>query len=180
MNRKEQDRNKMSEALRDIVLEASEAELRDAFSDAGEDFDGLAARGRSVVERALANAGEGEADVQELHRSLGVLIQLLRRKRGLSVEELAAEARVDVFEIRGIEMDETFDASPRTIYQLEQYFKLSSRSLVVLSGAVEVENDVHKEAVRFAASAKGMSKLNQDEKKELNRFVKFLREHTDR
>jgi len=179
MNRKEQDRNKMSEALRDIVLEASEAELRDAFSDVGDDFDGLAALGRSVVERALANATEDVLEVEDLHRSLGVLVQLLRRKKGLSVEELAAEARVDVFEVQGIELGTTLDANPRTIYQLEQYFQLPSRSLVILSGAVNVESEIHEEAVRFAASAQGMNKLNRDEKKALNKFVKFLKEHTD-
>lgn len=179
MNRNEHDRNKMSEALRDLLLEASEDDLRDAFANAGEDFDILAARGRSVVERALASA-EDSSEVENLHRGLGVLIQLLRRKKRLSLDELATEARVDVSEIRGIEHDATFDANPRTIYQLEQYFKLPSRSLVLLSGAVHVEHDVQEEVVRFAASATEMNKLSREEKKELNRIVKFLQEYTDR
>ena len=67
---------------------------------------------------------------------------MLRRREQLSADELAQEARVNASELRRIELDPTFDPNPRTIFQLEQYFKLSSRSLVVLSGAVHVDDNV--------------------------------------
>lgn len=174
----EQDRTKLNRALRDILLEASEDELREAFSDTGEDLDALAARGKGAAQRALSKV-YNTAGVQDLHRGLGALLQMLRRREGLSIEELAQNARVAVSELRHIELDPAFDPNPRTIFQLEQYFKLPDRSLVFLSGAVRVDDNVREEAVRFAAHSERISRLTKEQLKHLNQFVKFLRELTD-
>lgn len=179
MRPNEHDRTKMNRALRDTLLEASELELREALRGAPEDFEALAASGRAAAQRALATT-EDTADVQDLHRGLGALIQMLRRRDRVTVDRLAAQARVDADELRRIELDAAFEPNPRTIYQLEQYFKLPARSLVILSGAVRVDSDVRDEAVRFAASSKNIAELSREERKVLNRFVKFLRGHTDR
>ncbi len=170
---------RVNRALRDILLEASEQELRDALAGVTEDLDSLAAQGRSAVEKALANV-EMTADLPDLHRGLGVLVQMLRRRERLSIERLASEARIDVAELRQIEIDPAFDPNPRTIFQLEKYFKLPSRILVVLSGAVRVSEKVREEAVRFAANSEDMSDLSREEQKLLNQFVRFLQEHTDK
>lgn len=172
------DRIKINRALRDILLEASEEELREALIDAGEDFESLAAQGRAIAQRALTNADDTR-DLQDLHRGLGVLIQMLRRREHISADKLASEARIDLAELRRIEIDPTFDPNPRTIFRLEQYFNLPPRSLVILSGAIRVESEVREEAVRFAASSQYISELSVEERRLLNRFVKFLREHTD-
>lgn len=179
MESKEQDRIKMNRALRDILLEASEDELREALAGTGEDIDALAARGEAVVQRALSEVRDA-AGVEDLHRGLGALVQMLRRRDRLSVDELAHNARVAASELRRIELDPAFDPNPRTIFQLEQYFKLADRSLVVLSGAVQVDDDVREEAVRFAASSEHISGLTKEERKHLHQFVKFLTKHTDR
>jgi transcriptional regulator with XRE-family HTH domain len=174
----EQDRTKMSRALRDLLLEASEDELRDALTEAGEEFEALVARGRAAAQRALSET-PNPAEAEDLHRGLGALVQMLRRRDRLSVDELARKARVDPSELRRIELDPAFDANPRTIFQLAQVFNLPAQSLIVLSGAVQVEPDVRQEAVRFAASSEDISGLTIDQRKLLNQFVKFLREHTD-
>lgn len=172
------DRTKMNQVIRDMLLEASEVDLREALAGAPEEFASLAARGRAAAQRALANAGD-TADVQDLHRGLGALIQMLRRRDRVSVEELATQARVDVGELRRLELDASFEPNPRTIYQIEQHFRLPARSLVILSGAVRVDSDVRAEAVRFAANSERIAELSREERKLLNRFVKFLCEHTD-
>ena len=179
MQPKDQDRIAMHRGLRSILIEASDDELRKAFAGTGEDLDALAARGVAAADRAIAKA-TGVAGVEDLHRGLGALIQMLRRNRRLSVDELAEKARVDASELRGIESDPTFDPSPRTIFQLEQYFNLRENSLVILSGAVRVDNDVREEAVRFAASSEDIRGLTKGERTILNQFVSFLRKHTDR
>ena len=179
MKPKEQDRTKMNRVLRDMLLEASELELREALHGTAEEFEALAARGRAAAQRALA-ATEGTDDVQDLHRGLGALIQMLCRREHISLDQLAVRARVDADELRRIELDAAFEPNPRTIYQLEQYFRLAARSLVILSGAVQVANDVRAEAVRFAASSQNIAELSREERKLLNRFVEFLRGQTDR
>jgi transcriptional regulator with XRE-family HTH domain len=178
MRTKNHDRAKMNRVLRDTLLEASELELREALRGTPEDFDELAARGRAAAQRALATTDD-TADVQDLHRGLGALIQMLRRRDHVSIDELATQARVDINELRRIELNAAFEPNPRTICQLEQYFKLPARSFVILSGAVRVDSDVRAEAVRFAASSENIAGLSREERKLLNRFVKFLREHTD-
>ena len=91
MEQHEHDRTKkarsMSRALRDLLLEASEDELREALVDAGEDFDTLAEEGRADVERALANAADRESQVHELHQGLATLVHMLRRRERLTREE---------------------------------------------------------------------------------------------
>ena len=168
----------MNRLLRIILLEASEDELQDAFADTGEDLDALTVRGKAAAQRALAEAPD-PAGIEDLHRGLGALLQMLRRRERLSIDELAQNARVDASELRRIELDPAFDPNPRTIFQLEQYFKLPERSLVVLSGAVRVDDNVREEAVRFAASSDQISGLTREQRKHLNQFVKFLRELTD-
>ena len=179
MKSKEDKEVRISRALRDIILDASEQELREALEGASEGFDSLAAQGRAVFQKALNNV-EKTDDLPDLHRGLGALIQILRRRERISPEQLASKARIDVAELRRIELDPTFDPNPRTIFQLEKYFNLPSRVLVVLSGAIRVSNQVREEVVRFAASSEHMTELSREEQNLLNRFVKFLQEHTDR
>lgn len=165
--------------LRSIFMEASEDELHEAFVGAEEAFDALAAEGKAAAERAVAEV-TGAATVVDLRRGLGTLIQMLRRRQGLSVDQLAENARIAEWELRRIESDPKFEPSPRTIFQLEQYFHLDERILVILSGAVHVDNTIREEAVRFAASSEAIQELTGEERKLLNQFVRFLSKHTDR
>ena len=104
MQPKDQDRIAMHRGLRSILIEASDDELREAFAGTGEDLDAFAARGRAAADRAIAEA-TGAAGVEDLHRGLGALIQMLRRDKRLSIEELATGARVDAAELQKIERD---------------------------------------------------------------------------
>ena len=128
----------------------------------------------------LDRRGEIPGDVNDLHRGLGALIHMLRRNERLSVDELAQNARVAATELHSIERDPTFDPNPRTIFQLEQYFNLQDRSLVLLSGAVNVDAAVREKALRFAAHSERIQELTRNERKLINQFVKFLSEHIDR
>ena len=178
MQPKDHDRIAMHRGLRSIFIEASDDELRKAFAGTEEDLDALAAGGKAAADRAIAEV-TGAASVEDLHRGLGALIQMLRRSKRLSVDELAENARIAASELRRIEHDPKFDPSPRTIFQLEQYFNLNERSLVILSGAMHVDNNIREEAVRFAASSEDIQELTKEERKLLNHFVKFLSKHTD-
>jgi transcriptional regulator with XRE-family HTH domain len=178
MERKDQERLSMNRALRDLLLEASEDELREALADTGETIDALAARGRAAVQRAQTQT-QTFACVEDLHRGLGALLQMLRLRERLSVQQLAENARVDAVELGRIELDPGFDAQPRTIVQLARYFKIPEKSLIALSGAVRVSDDMRQEVVRFAAHSENISGLTGEQRKLLNRFVKFLKERTD-
>ena len=69
------------------------------------------------VPRAMGKpAGDPAAEPRVV--AFGRLINLSRRKRGWSIEELAESSRIDVSEAIRIEHDPAYIPGPRTVYQL--------------------------------------------------------------
>ena len=177
--------HELSAAFREFVLEASAEDLDDALRAEGADPDYLLARGRAAIMETLSgqlpsreeSEGRVSEDEKALHMGLSSLVQLLRRRDGLSEEQLATRARVEAEEVRRMEFDPNYTPSPRTVYQLEEYFRLPARTLVLLSGAVSRQPAEFKDRVlRFAANSKAIGKLNREERRLLNEFVRFLAE----
>jgi transcriptional regulator with XRE-family HTH domain len=176
----------MSRAVRDCVIDSPAGELEMILTEAGVDAAELLKSGRAAVARALAvsnahslqtDAGEEGSDVRQ---GLSALLVMLRRRDGLSEDELAVRARVDAAEVRRIEYDPSYTPQPRTIYQIEQFFKLPKRSLVRLAGIQRQQPpELRDEVLRFAANSKSIQKLSREETKLLNQFVRFLGELTD-
>lgn len=178
----------LSRTLRDMVLDADSSSLREVIAQLGIDPNDVVRRGKMAAARALqlttsaakSDINDGGTDWTQLHEALSALVQLLRKRDNLSEEELANRARIDVTEIRRIESDRSYIPAPRTIYQLEQTFKLPRRTLVKLSGLTKTHSkEFTEEAVRFAAYSKAIQKISRHERKLLNEFVKFLSSYTD-
>src|SRR6185295_4522736 len=155
----------LSRTLRDMVLDADSSSLREVIADLGIDPNDVVRRGKMAAARALqltaspakSDRHDGGTDWTQLHEALGALVQLLRKRDNLSEEELANRARIDVTEVRRIECDRSYIPAPRTIYQLEQTFKLPRRTLVKLSGLTKPHSkEFTDEAVRFAAHSKAI------------------------
>src|SRR5262245_56274305 len=64
----------------------------------------------------------------------GRFVQLMRRKRSLTVEELAIKADIDLDELVTVEEAMPRFPEPRTIYQLAQFFRVPAKALLQLSG----------------------------------------------
>ncbi len=176
------DASGLSAAFSEFVINAQADELKQAIEAAGMEPDVLARQGRVIAERVVnRHRGEVEESARQLREAkalregLSALLQLLRRREDMSQDELASAARVEPEEIRQIESDSSYTPNPRTIYQLEQVFRLPARTLVKLSGATKrTRPEFAAEVLRFAANARGMSTLTYEEKKLLNEFVMFL------
>lgn len=109
--------------------------------------------------------------------AFGKLINLSRRKKGLRIDELADRAKVDLVEIVEIEKNPGFIPEVRTVFQLAQVLGLSNERLLQLSGNTDVrDSSLGQEAIRFAALSESVEKLNKDEQRALEEFVKFLGE----
>jgi transcriptional regulator with XRE-family HTH domain len=176
----EDDAPSITRALHDALLEAEPSAVRDAVAGANLDANDLIRRGRAAIERVLNTPATATSDNPEEHEGLRLLLQLLRRRANLSEEQLAEDARIEVAEIRRIEYDTTYTPLPRTIYQLEQYFRLPKRSLAKLAGMTRRPSmQFNEQVLRFAASAKAIGKLTADENKVLNTFVRFLASNTE-
>ncbi len=107
--------------------------------------------------------------------ALGSLVQLLRRSKGLSVEQLAERARVDLVDIIAVERDPTHPPRPRTVHKLAAFFGLPERPLVRLSNLTTARSTKLRDAaVRFAAHSSKVMELTPEEHGALAEFVEFL------
>lgn len=109
--------------------------------------------------------------------AFGKLINLWRRKKGLRMDQLAEKANIDLAELIEIERNIHYTPEPRTVYQLARTLGLSNERMLQLSGNVIARDQtLGQEAVRFAARSESVEKLNKDEQRALEEFVKFLSE----
>ena len=125
-------------------------------------------------------SGRGEATPisdwpTEAHIAFGRFVNLMRRRRGLSIEAFAEQADVDPGELLAIEDDVHFIPEPRTVYRLALVFKLSQDRLMQLAGLTKARDlGLRAQAVRFAASADPVKELSPEEATALETFVAVL------
>jgi transcriptional regulator with XRE-family HTH domain len=105
-------------------------------------------------------------------------VTLSRRRRGLSVEELAQAADIDLGELVTIEQhDPHFTPDVRSVYQLANFFSVSRPRLMTLAGLTKPRNDtVVEQALKFAARSVSVEKLSSDERAILEGYVALLSE----
>ncbi|MEE9238742.1 MAG: helix-turn-helix transcriptional regulator [Thermodesulfobacteriota bacterium] len=172
----------ISSFVGEFITDASDEELDELIQLQGGDPLAYIEKSKRAITGALEqvskenkHAIEENDDCKTIHLVLGKLLTMLRRKEQISEEELAERARVDVAEIRKIEYDIDYLASPRTIIQLEKYFKLPDKVLAKLSGAfVKHTYAFRQEVTRFAAKMKTIDNLTSEEMELLNNFIRFL------
>lgn len=105
------------------------------------------------------------------------LLQLLRRERRLSLEQLAQKADVELAELVKIETDESFKPTPRTIHQLAGFLKLPAKKLMALAGLLQIKDyNLQQASVRFAARSEPVEDVTPEEHAALEEYVKFLNE----
>ncbi len=122
---------------------------------------------RPAVEPAL--------QAEENRIAFGKFVNLMRRRQGLSIEKLADEAELDASDILVIEDDIHFVPEPRTVYKLAQVFKVPQRKLLELAGLAAANDDeLRREAVRFAARSESLERLSDAESTALEAFVAAL------
>jgi transcriptional regulator with XRE-family HTH domain len=105
------------------------------------------------------------------------LLQLARRERRLSLEQLAEKADVDLAELLKIETDETFTPALRTVHQLAAVLDLPAKKLMVLAGLLQIKDpSLQQASVRFAARSEPAGDVSPEEHAALEEYVKFLNE----
>jgi len=111
------------------------------------------------------------------HSAFAMLVSLSRRKKGLTPEKLSDMARIDLDELVSIEKISGYVPEPRTVCQLALILNLPEDKLLQLSGNAKARDQwLQNQAVKFAARAQSMEKLNREEKSALEEFVKKLSE----
>jgi transcriptional regulator with XRE-family HTH domain len=115
--------------------------------------------------------------IEETRIAFGKFVNLMRRRQGYSMEQLADAAELDTSELLVIEDDVHHVPEPRTVYKLAQTFRVPQQRLMQLAG-LATANDVglRQEAVRFAARSESVQKLTSEESSALEAFVAVLSE----
>ncbi|MGX9393255.1 helix-turn-helix domain-containing protein [Nitrobacteraceae bacterium UC4446_H13] len=115
--------------------------------------------------------------LEETRIAFGKFVNLMRRRRGFTMEKLAEVAELDPSELLIIEDDMHYVPEPRTVFKLAQTFAVSQRRLMQLAG-LAAANDAgfRQEAVKFAARSESVQKLTPEETSALEAFVAVLSE----
>jgi transcriptional regulator with XRE-family HTH domain len=117
-----------------------------------------------------------EPEELEIREAFHRVVQMLRRSRGLSIDDLAEKTKIDRTELVALERNPAYRPSPLTLHRLSEFFGVPDRKLAVLAGAIrEVPDDLRQHAARFAAQSSSFSKLTKEEQRVLDEFVGFLR-----
>ena len=122
-------------------------------------------------ERIPADVGEEESPSV----AFGRFVNLMRRQRGMSLEQLADDADVDMADLVEIERDPNHRPELRTAYQLANYFDVSQAGLMQVAGlAAAKDAKLFNEGVRFAARSEPTAALTPEEGAALEAFVAVL------
>src|SRR5438034_9678026 len=118
--------------------------------------------------------------VPETRIAFGRLVRLIRRKHGLSIEQLAEQTSLDLGELLRIEEDHQHVPEPRTVYRLAGTFDLPRQPLMQLAGLAVPKTVVFRtQAIKFAARSESVQALTAEEQQALEEFVRALGERAE-
>ncbi len=107
--------------------------------------------------------------------ALGKLVEFARRKNGMSLEDLARRADIELADLVAIEQGGVVAIEPRTVCQLCIALELPQAGVMELAGLTQRRGSpLGAAAVRFTAHARGLEKLSSEERRALDDFVKDL------
>lgn len=115
-----------------------------------------------------------DPDVAASRRAFLLFLRMLRRREGLSIDELAQRAGIDRDELAAIEWNNGYRPTPLTLHKLGEFYSIPQRRLAALAGAIR-DDTVSEQASRFAAQSESFAKLTREERRVVDEFVKFLR-----
>ena len=130
--------------------------------------------GQVAIDPVFAGAAEDGPNI-----AFGRFVNLMRRQRSMSVEQLADYTDLDIADLFEIEINPYHKPDLRTVYQLAKYFKVSRPALMQVAGlAIPKDEKLFDEGVRFAARSESTARLSPEEGAALEAFVAVLSERT--
>lgn len=147
---------------------------------AGTREDGLdIGAGVIAADPIFADEGAAEDNPEASRLALGRFINLMRRDQGLSIEDLAQKADIEIGELLSLENNASHLPDVRTLYQISEVFGVSQEKLMGLSGLTHSNDDNYvEEAVRYAAKSASIEVLSEEEHTILNGFISVLSENS--
>ncbi len=114
-----------------------------------------------------------------LRYTFKTLVQNLRRKSGLTIDDLAKKTGLDHGELLAMERIDGYRPTPLSLHSLAEFYDIPTQKFAELAGAIRtVPESLREHASRFAANSASFSGLSGEEKKLLDEFVGFLKTNT--
>ena len=133
----------------------------------------------ALEQRIRVQMTPADPEAEVIRFAFREIMRALRRRQGLTVDELAEKLDADREELAMIERQEGYQPSPLLLYKLSHFYGIPQRKLTELAGIVPpVEPALREQASRFAAQSESFAKLTSEERRTLDEFVKFLKAGT--
>jgi transcriptional regulator with XRE-family HTH domain len=102
-------------------------------------------------------------------------VQLARRNKGLSLEQFAEKADIDLAELLKIETEEQCKPAIRTVHKIAEFLKIPEKKLLALAGLLQMKDpQFQNAALKFVARSAPVEKLSQQEHADLEEIIKYL------
>jgi transcriptional regulator with XRE-family HTH domain len=132
-------------------------------------------RDMEILNEEIKALRQTPGELLVLGEAFGKLIQFVRKNRKLSPDDLARTADIEIAELMNIESGALKQPEPRTVYQLANALKLPEKKMLELSGNLEVlDTEFTYQTERFAANAKNIENLTDEQRSVLMAYVKYL------
>lgn len=102
-------------------------------------------------------------------------LQFLRRRMGLTLDELAKKTGIDRADLAGMEQ-RGMVPEPLVLHHLSRFFNVPVQQMLRLAGLVRDRNEEFaRHESKFAAQSESFDTLTREEKKALDEFLAYLR-----
>lgn len=102
-------------------------------------------------------------------------LQFLRRRKGLTLDDLARKTGIDRADLAGMEQ-RGMVPEPLVLHHLSKFFDVPVQQMLRLAGLVGDRNEEFaRHESRFAAQSESFDTLTHEEKKALDEFLAYLR-----
>ena len=123
----------------------------------------------------LAEGLSEDPNAHQLIRAFGVLVRELRRRQQLSIEDLAAKARVPADELWDVEQNPHFIPRPQFIQHLAIVLDVPARALAILANVSAARDDqFEQKTLQFLSIFDDHKLATRRKQRALGRYVEFL------
>ncbi len=130
----------------------------------------------ALEQRIRVQMTPADPEVGVIRFAFREIMRALRKRKGLTVDELAEHLDADREEVASLELQEGYQPSPLLLHKLSRFYGIPQRKLAELAGVVSaVEPALREQASRFAAQSESFAKLTAEERRTVDEFVKFLK-----
>ena len=131
---------------------------------------------KSLNQRMVVHMKEKDSNRGTIRYVFREVVRGLRRRQGLTPDELAAKLGLDRDEIIAMERQDDYRPTPLTLFKLSKFYGISQRNLAILAGALfDVSREFQQEVSKFAAQSESFAKLTKEEQQILDQFINFLK-----